>query len=148
MILSVMFLISCIVTARVFEKRKMHVASVLYTTLFILLLAALAFVTDIEPIRNSLANALGEYAYTVIRSVLFSAIRSSTYGIAIAAAIVLTAVLQLVTTVACVVSTIIGFFKRSGISDLAKKLRDRLAYAMRTLFLMKRINLLYCRMLN
>lgn len=148
MILSVVFLISCIITARVFDKRKMHVASVLYTTLFVLMSVALVFVTDIEPVRNFFADALGAHAYSVIRSVLLSAIHSSTYGTAIAIAIILTAVLQLVTTVVCVVSTIIGFFKKSGIQTLAKKMEDRLAYPIRALLLARQINLLYCRMLN
>lgn len=148
MALTLIFLISCIITARLLEKKKMRVASVAYSVTFILLLFILLFVTDIEPISRALANMLGANAYGEIKLALIEALRSASYGTCITIAILLTFFLQLAVTVFCAVSTIVRFFKKWSVTYRSKREKFRIIYPIRNIYIRKPINLLYCRMLN
>lgn len=148
MLLTVIFLITCIVTARLLEKKKMRVASIAYSVMFIIFLSALVFVSDFSFIRDILTDVFGTYAYYSARYIVIEAVDAPGYSIIISVALVLTVVFQIAATVYCFVDTIVSYLKKKHHDH--KKWKEALK---RTLpaydaIITKRINILYCRMLN
>lgn len=148
MILTVIFLITCIITARVLEKKKMRAASIAYSVLFVIFLVALLFVTDLKPLQTALINTVGVKIYFSVRFSLLEAINATGYGMIIAGAILFTIALQLFATVVCVVDKLVEIFKKSSFQYKSRRDIFKRILFTHEVFLAKRINLLYCRMLN
>lgn len=148
MLLTVIFLISCIITARILDKYKMHVASVGYSVMFIILFFALLFTVDIEPIRIAFSNVMGEAPYLEVKEALLYALRSPGFGTCIVIALLLTAFLQIAVSVIFAVTAIISLLKKGKKIYFIKKDEHSCSCLMRALYINRSINLLYCRMLN
>lgn len=149
MALNVLFLLSSIVTARIFEKKKMRVASVAYSVLFIVMLAVLLFTVDVDAIRSTMIWLCGKTSYFNAHFAFMDAIRMPLYGAFIMGALVLTLVVQLAAAVFCAAKEIVyHFFKQNTHFQKTKKARRTIVHPVHDLFLIPNINLLYCRMLN
>ena len=143
-----LFLITCVITARFFEKHKMKTAAVLYSVMFITVLSLLFFVVDVPLIKLAMNNLFGEAFYKAVNRSLSEAMSSSFCGInsvwAIALAFAVQLALILVQTTKKVVRCLIG--KTQGIKfykTYSKPIPPHCG-----LCISKKINLLYCRMLN
>ena len=148
--LTVLFMISCVLTARKFEKLKMQLASLAYSVTFIVILFVLLFTVDIDIISRAMLNVLDAELYYDVRTALRDAMGMSYYGISIAGALIFTTALQLAVTVIDALRVVVRccFFAKKSLARKFKKAYFRFAQFGRTLCLPKRINLLYCRMLN
>lgn len=134
--------------ARMLDKKKMRVASVVYSVAFVLLLTALLLTVDIEPIRHAFIKLIGVNAYLNINLAFNEALHSAGYGTCIGIALALTFILQLSLTVFCAVSTIVRFFKKWNEAQVSKRDKFRITHPIRNIYIRRPINLLYCRMLN
>lgn len=70
--LCVLFLLSSVFLARLFEKRKMKIASLAYSVLFTFMLFAFIFVFELPFFKVALINLFGELLYAEIASILLS----------------------------------------------------------------------------
>ena len=147
--ITVIFLLSCIITARYLEKKKMQAASVLYSVLFIITFTFSLFAIDYNVIQNGLINIFGEQFYGELRRSVLGILSIECFGIS----------LKLFFVSACILQTaivIIGLTKRVVSYFIVEKKPSREFYKayfrfvllVRNLYLPKRINLLYCRLLN
>lgn len=148
MLISAIFLVSCIITARLLEKKKLHVASAAYSILFVIVLAVLFLTSDVEPIQQTLSGMMGTKAYLQTKEALLYALRSAGYGTCILVALFFTLFLQISLPLIYAVATIVRRFKKGREAVLSKRDQYRCPYPSRTVALPKQINLLYCRMLN
>lgn len=149
MALNLLFLLSSIVTARILDKKKMRVASVAYSVMFIVMLAVLLFTVDVDVIRSMMIQLCGKTCYFNVHFTFVDAIHTPLYGAFIIGALVLTFVVQLAATVFCVAKEIVYHFsKQNSRYQKAKKARPVFVHSVHDLFLSPNINLLYCRMLN
>lgn len=148
MAITVLFLISCVITARMLEKKKMHAASVAYTVLFVVLLAALFLTVDFEPINRALTNVMGAKTYLQTQNALLYALRSDGYGTCIISALLLTFIIQLALPVAFAVTGLVRILFKKQETKQSKKDKYRSSRLLNELYLKRYINLLYCRMLN
>lgn len=145
---TVIFLITCILTARVLEKNKMTVASIGYSVMFVMLFSALIFTSDLEPVSIALTNLMGEVPYLQLKEALLYALHSPGYGACIITAFLLTLLLQVAVSVIYTVTSFARFFKKARRAHHfgSKKVGSDCEY--RELYVHRPINLLYCRMLN
>lgn len=148
MLVTILFLISCVITARVLEKKNMRVASVTYSVLFVILLAALLFTVDLELISRALSNMMGAKAYLQVKDALDYVIHSAGYGFCIFIALLLTISVQITLSLICTVVTIVKYFVKRSLELLTKKDNYRCPFTLRALYRQRYINRLYCRMLN
>ena len=149
MIGTVLFLISCVVTARLLDKKNMRVASVSYAVMFAVLTVVLLFTVDAEPIRDLMVRLVGRNAYVNAHFAFREAINSSIYGIYIVSALTLTFILQLFVTVFYTAKTIVTYyFKKNSFSENKKKVNPGRVGDTRRLYLSQKINKIFCRMLN
>ena len=148
MVFTVLFLITCVMTARLLEKKKMYVASVMYSVMFVILLTALLFTSDIELVNRSLSNLIGIKTFLQTKEILLYAFESAGYGLCILIALLFTFILQFSLSVICTVVTIVRFLKKGREVILTKKEKYGYLYIPRAFYVHKPINLLYCRMLN
>lgn len=148
MLLTVIFLISCIITARLLEKKRMKVASIAYSVLFVVLLTALFLTVDIAPISQACINIMGNESYLQTREALIYALRSPGYGTCIYIAVFLTFVLQAATALTLAVTEIVRVLSKEKEICRAGKESSEGYRAFREPDRRKPINLLYCRMLN
>ena len=147
--LTVMFLLSCILIARTFVRLDMHAASMAYSITFIVILFVLLFTLDIDIVRTAMVNVFGIDTYTDVRDAFSEAMSKAYYGISMIGAVVLTTAVQLVLLVLHALREMVCYlFVRKQVSHRFTKAYVRFAQSVRTLYLPKRINLLYCRMLN
>lgn len=70
--LCVLFLLSSVFLARLFEKRKMKIASLAYSVLFTFMLFTFIFVFELPFFKVALINLFGELLYAEIASILLS----------------------------------------------------------------------------
>lgn len=145
---TILYLIFCIITARMLDKKQMRVATVLYSVMFVLLLPLILFSIDIEAVRQALSNVMGEHAYLEVSSLFHDVLNSSGYGICIAIALVTSFVLQLVVSLFWAVETLVNYIKERSVYYLSKKKRVEIPCLARNIYISKRIYILYCRMLN
>lgn len=148
MLITVIFLISCVISARLLEKKKMRVASIAYSVLFIVFFAALLLTSDVEAINRTLSAIMGAQTYQLTRNALFYAYHSAGYGTCILIALFFTLMLQLALPIICAVARIVKLFGRGKVALISKKDKYRRSCRPRALYLQRHINLLYCRMLN
>ena len=148
MTITLIFLISCIITARLFEKKHMRVASVAYSVLFVFLLVALLLTSDYEPISNAWSRIMGENVYLQAKDALLYAIHSAGYGTCIIFALLLTLILQLLLVLTLAVTGIVRILISKNKSYQSKKENYVSLYTLYKLFIQIDFNLIYCRMLN
>lgn len=148
MLITAIFLISCIITARLLDKHKLRLASAAYSVLFVVLLTALLFTIDVELVGRSISNLVGTKTYLQTREALLYALHSAGYGTCITLALLVTLFLQLLIPFLFAVATVVALFKKGKEARISKKDKYRLPHALRELYVRRRINLLYCRMLN
>lgn len=148
MLLTVILLISCILTARLLEKKKMRVASVMYSAVFIVLLVAVLLAVEVETIGFAISNIIGEDAYLQAHEVLLNAINSEGYGTCIYIALLFTLFLQITTFFVHTVYEIVWFDRSESAAYFPKKYVAKHSFKPRVLYLTRRINLLNCLMLN
>ena len=149
MALSVIFLLTSIVTARLLEKKKMRVASVAYTVMFIIMALVLLFTADAESIRNIMLRVVGSRWYFDIRHTFLDAIRAPLYGVYMMSAILLTFAIQLSVTVIFTAKAVVYHLtKHRAFEYTIKKVHNRLLHEVCSLKMSRNVNLLYCRMLN
>lgn len=146
--ITIIFLVSCIITARMLEKKKIHVASVAYSVLFVVLFAALFLTVEFEPVSYALTRFMGAESYLQTKQTLLYALSSAGYGTCIISALLLTFVLQVSLAVALAVKGLVRILSGKKEAYLSKKDKFETAQLIRGLFIQKRINLIYCRMLN
>lgn len=148
MIITAIFLITCIITARVLKVQKMRIASVIYSILSIILIDALLLTSDLTPVRFAFENLMGEEYYMLIKETLTYALYSSGYGSCILIAFFTTLFLQVVISFIYLLTNIVKSIKIIKEVYLPKEYNYKNSYTYQVLTLRKNINLLYCRMLN
>lgn len=148
MLLNVLFLLTSIVTARLLEKKKMRVASMAYSVMFVFLLVVLLFTVESEAVGRLMVNVLGEDVYRAIHPAFLDAVHTPQYGLLIVGALALTLALQLSVAVFHTAKLVYHFVKQNSFLQKAKQIRFTLLRPVRDMFLFPKINLLYCRMLN
>lgn len=148
MVPSILFLISCVFTARFLEKRKMHVASVIYSAVFICLLAVLLLAVDIPIIQTSISNMMGAYKYAQVHDFVVEVINTDEYGLSTITVVAVVFAVQVIAILIQAAKVVVTFFIKDLSSPEFSKKTITLASPVRVLYLPKRINLLYCRMLN
>lgn len=148
MLLTIIFLISCFVTARLLYKKNMLVASVAYAITIAVILLVLAFICDVPFIGDVLSKIFGRYNYFSIQYLLREAIKTQGYSVFIVTAIAFTFVLQLAVTVFCVVDTITHLFKKRAYEYKKRTVVFKARFFKSKTRITRNINLLYCRMLN
>ena len=145
---SVLFLISCIFTARFLEKRKMHVASVMYSAVFAGILIVLLLAVDIPIIQTAFSNMMGAREYAQAHEFVRDVVSTDEYGISTITVMVVVFVVQIITTLIQAAKAVVTLLIRKTTPAKFKKRKLSLASPVRTLYLPRQINLLYCRMLN
>ena len=145
MLITIIFLISCISTARILEKKKMNVAAAAYSVLFVVIFSALLLTADSELIGNALSNIMGVKSYMLTRDALIYVLHSAGYGACIYAALFVTLIFQVAALLAI---TVVTLFRKRTATIISKKDNYRCPHTPRALYLNNSINLLYCRMLN
>ena len=147
--LGLLFMISCVLIARKFEKQKMQLASLAYSIAFIVILFVLMFTVDIEIVQRALINVLGRESYFEIHEALLDSIGTAHYGISVAMTMSIAAAVQFAIIVLDAFKTVVCYcFIKRKVAYKFKKAYFRFAQSVRSLYLPRRINLLYCRMLN
>ena len=147
--ITVLFLISCVFIARTFVKLNMRVASTAYSVTFIVVLFVLLFTIDIDIVRRATINFFGDETYFDVRQAFYEAMGSAYYGISMLGAVVLTTIVQSVLLILHALRRVVGYLLvKRQVSRKFIKAYLRFAQQVRSLYLPKRINLLYCRMLN
>lgn len=147
--MTVLFLFSCVLMARTFVRLDMHAASMAYSITFIVILFVLLFTLDIDIVRTAMVNVCGIDTYTDVREAFFDAMSTGYYGLSMLGALVLTTIVQLILFVLNALREMVRYlFVKKKVVRKFTKAYVRLAQSVRTLYLPKRINLLYCRMLN
>lgn len=148
MIITGIFLITCIVTARVLEEKKMRIASVIYSILSVILIDALLLTSDLAPVKYIFKTLMGEECYLYIKSAIFDTLYTTGYGSCILFAFFTTLFIQVVISFIYVITNIVKLSKIYEVSYIPEKNNYRCLHIYQTLCLKKNINLLYCRMLN
>lgn len=146
--ITIIFLLSSIVTARLLDKKRMHVASIAYSVMFVIILSVLLFVVDFEFIRRLMINIVDPQTYYKVHFAFMDAINAPFYGLFISGALLLTFVVQLAVTVLYTATVIVFHYLQKNSFTCKKNAYFKLAQSVRSLYLSNRINLLYCRMLN
>lgn len=148
MALFLLFLFSSVVTARHFEKRKMSTASVLYSILFIITLLMSLFALDDSVINAGLINIIGEEMFGELRNTIQGIISTDFGGFSLLALFGVSCALQIAFVIFVATSTIVSYFVAKKPIRRFIKAYFRFVLLVRNLYLPKRINILYCRMLN
>ena len=146
--MSILFLISCIITARFFEKRKMRVAAVLYAILFAVVLSLLLFVLDFSITSTALTNILGAKSYRVLHDFLLDVLHTGFYGISVLSVIGLSVAVQVAVILLETTKQVLRYLVNHTYKRKFKTVRIRLASFVRQPFYSQKINLRFCRMLN
>lgn len=146
---SVIFLLSCIITARFLKSRKMKLASALYALLFSVTLVIIMLAVDSKIIGFSFSNIFGESLYNELHRMILRMFAENIYGFSVVTLIAISISVQLAITIYCATKKAVRhFFASVSAERKFKKVYFRYARSVRNLYLPKRINLLYCRMLN
>lgn len=148
MLLTVIFLISCVVTARLLDKKNMQIASIAYAVMIAVILFALAFICDVPFIGDVMSEIFGRYNYFSIQYLLREAIDAPVYSVFIVSAIAFTFAVQIAVTIFCFVDTITHLFKDRAYYYKKRKDFFKLRPLVSIAKIIRKINLLYCRMLN
>lgn len=148
MLLTVLFLISCVITARIFDKKRMSAATIAYSVMFVVLLTALLLTVDFGPINQAFTNIMGEEAYLQTKEAFICALDSAGYGTCIYIALFLTFILQVATAMTLAVTGLVRVLSKRKEIYRSKREKRESSYFPRERYLKKRIHLMYCRMLN
>ena len=149
MAMYLLFMLSCIATVIVLDRKKMYVASVIYIAVFSVVGAGLIFAVDYEPIFDLLVKILGAKEYFAIKYVFIDALRSPVYGAVMIGALALSFAMQLLAAVICPAEAILRYILGSKpIFETCKQSLFKHVHQARSLFYCKDINLICCRMLN
>ncbi len=145
----IIFLLSCILTARYLDKKKMQAASVLYSVLFIITFTFSLFAIDYEIIKESMINIFGEPFYGELRRSVLGILNTDCFGINLTTVFVAACILQTVIVIIGLTKRVVSYFiVEKKPSREFYKAYFRFVLLVRNLYLPKRINLLYCRLLN
>ena len=149
MIITIIFLLTCVITARIFERKNMRAAAVAYALLFAVVLLLLLFAVDIPIVERALTNAIGAAKYAEIASAIDDAMSSTLYGISMISVIGAVFAVQTLASIieAARVVAVYCFKKEALIRKFKKVYSGALRYS-RELCLPRQINKIYCRMLN
>ncbi len=144
-----MFLLSCVITARYFERKRMHTASVMYSVLFLITFTFALFSLDYSVVRVGLSNMFGEELYLELRHTVLGIINTSYFGISFTTLFSVVCILQSIFAIIGLTRCIVRycFVKQKPLRKF-NKAYSRFVLLVRNLYLPRRINLLYCRMLN
>lgn len=148
---SILFLVTCIISARLLERRRMRVAAVFYSVMFITVFSYLLLATELGILRVALTNLLGAQTYELMHNVALDAMNESYFGVTIAGILFLTIGVQVALAVleaASAAVRCIRAFARRRRGYKFRKAYFKLASSVRKLVVHKRINLIYCRLLN
>ena len=145
----IIFLLSCIVTARYLDKKKMQAASVLYSVLFIITFTCSLFAIDYDIIKEGMMKIFGEQLYGELRQSVLGILNTELFGINLTTFFVAACILQTVIVVIGLTKRVVSYFivEKKPSRDFYKAY-FRFVLLVRNLHLPKRINLLYCRLLN
>lgn len=146
---SVIFLISCVITARFLKSKKLKPASALYALLFSVTLALITLAVDSKIIGFAFSNILGESLYNELHRAILRMFAANFYGVSMVTLIAVSFAVPLAFVIfGATKNAVRRFFASVGAERRFKKVYFRYAPSVRNLYLPKRINLLYCRMLN
>lgn len=139
--LCVLFLLSSVFLARLFEKRKMKFASIAYSVLFTFMLFAFIFVFELPFFKVALINLFGELLYAEIVSILLSESELITFlGFLLA--------VQVAIAILTTSTAIVNKLKKRDPLSLKEKNRFFKAIREYNVLSSTEINRLYCRMLD
>ena len=146
---SVLFLLSCVLTARTFAKYRMRIASMLYSIAFVVVLFVLLFMVDIEFVSKALINIFTEEWYFEVRNDFLEVTGTAYYGFTMLIVVCVTTAVQLfVLFVNAVREVVIYCFSKESVRRRFYKAYSKCAQLVRGLLIYRPINLLYCRMLD
>lgn len=146
---SILFLLSCVLTARSFTKYKMQLASIFYSVAFIVVLFVLLFTLDIDIVRRALINIFTEEWYFDVHNAFLDAMSTTYYGLTMLGAVCITTAVQLfILFVNAVREVVIYCFSKEAVRRRFYKAYSKRVQLVRGLFICRPINLLYCRMLD
>ena len=147
--ITVIFLISCIITARYLDKKRMQAASVLYSVLFIITFVFSLFAIDYGIVKEGMINIFGEQFYGELRHSVLGILNTEFLGINNTILFTAACILQTVIVIIGLTKRVVSYFiiERKPASEFYKAY-FRFVLLVRNLYLPKRINLLYCRLLN
>ncbi len=148
MALFVLFLITSIFTARFFEKNKMHLASVLYSVWFTVLLILLSFSFDVPLLTQAWTNLIGAQMHQSLHIWSLQVLTGTFCGVS--AYIIITFVLafQLGIIIYSMTKKVVYRLLRRDINlKLSIVFVKRIQNA-RVFYSYFDLNRLYCRMLN
>ena len=149
MFLTLLFLVSCVIIARKFEKHNLRTASIAYSVMFVVILLALLFTVEIPVVRSGLANMVGRYAYANIHYTLCEAMNHAYYGVSVAAVMAVSFWLQVIFTAVDTAAAVVKYvLSKKDIHEISKKAYLKLQESIQSLIMPRPINLLCCRMLN
>ena len=145
--IGLMFLLTCVVTARLMEKKKMTVAASLYTVVFVALLTVVLLTSDNTFITTAMQNLLGSM-YLPAADFAAGVMGASFFGINLLGLLTLVFVVQLALTVITVTTAVVEYLGKK--SPERKFNRVHITRVSHALFLpiSRKYNLLYCRMLD
>lgn len=126
----------------------MHIATVAYSVMFVLLFSAILLVSDFESVKITFSTLMGEAYFNAIRESILYALHSVGYGTCIISALLLIFVLQLSLALTLAVTGFIRAVIKRKVSCLIQKGKHTISCRIRELYLQRYIILLYCRMLS
>lgn len=139
--LCVLFLLSSVFLARLFEKRKMKFASIAYSVLFTFMLFAFIFVFELPFFKVALVNLFGEMLYAEMITIFLAESELITFlGFLLA--------VQVAIAILSTSTAIVNKLKKRDPLSLKEKNRFFKAIREYTVLSSTKINRLYCRMLD
>lgn len=146
---TVLFLISCVLIARKFEKQKMEMASLAYSITFVFIMIVLLFTVDIDIVRRGMINIFGDQMYMDVRGALMEALNMAYYGVTVVSLLTVTAIVQFIIAALDAARAVVRHcFPKKSVTVKFKKVYPIFNQIDHSLHLPKRINLIYCRILN
>jgi len=152
MLVCFLFLLTCILSARYLEKKRMTLAAAFYSVLFIFMTFFFLISVNIPYVHTALRYLLGEEIYDILHKFALEAINASIYGIGVLWAVGVIFIIQSVSVVIITAHSVakrLFKFKKVVRAEF-RKLRPHAEYKIPSLQqrVPLRIHLLYCRLLN
>ncbi len=127
----------------------MQMASALYSVLFVLTFTFSLFVIEYGVIKEGLINLFGETLYGELNELVLGIIAADSFGIKLTMILAAACIIQTVIVIIGVTKRVVSYFiLEKKVDSKFYKAYYRFVLLVRNLRLQKRINLLYCRLLN
>lgn len=124
-------------------------ASALYSVLFVLTFTFSLFVIEYGVIKEGLINLFGETLYGELNELVLGIIAADSFGIKLTMILAAACIIQTVIVIIGVTKRVVSYFIfEKKVDSKFYKAYYRFVLLVRNLRLQKRINLLYCRLLN